>query len=309
MQHLRLDGPPEMWWLANSTAVAEHLRRDGAVVIDGDGLCQDIAAFQRLAAAACGPLAKDNPEHNSIDDDPTGTINSPTPFSRTRKLLWHNENTFARRWPRRIIFGCQEIGDGGQTPTADMTTVYERLSSSARDVLATGVTYVRRLGMDLGLDWRQVYGTTDPTAVERACEREGATWRWDERGGILTTEQRRPAVILDPATGRPSLTAQILHWHPRALDEEIYDSLRLLYEPHEFPKGCRRGDGGPIPDAVIDELVEICSDLEEVVPWKPDRTIVVDNLRRSHARNPYTGVRRLLVAVGDLVDCAELARP
>lgn len=301
MKHLEVDRDVGDWWSSHAVEVESRLDRDGWVVLDGSGL-SDVANFQILAELACGPLSRDNPEHQLVGDDPTGTVNRPVEFSHGRKLLWHNENTFATQWPRRIAFACQLAANDGATPTVDMADVYDQLSPDVRRAFEElGVTYVRRLGTDLGLDWQTVYGTTDRHAVERSCEREGARWQWDN--DVLTTWQRRAAVVPLP-DGRRSFVAQVLHWHPRALDRDVYEAMAALMPPAEFPKSCTFGDGSPIPDEHVVELMSVCRRLEEIVEWVPDRVIVLDNLRRSHARNPYTGERRLLVAIGRTVDHA-----
>jgi hypothetical protein len=81
--------------------------------------------------------------------------------------------------------------------------------------------------------------------------------------------------------------------------------MSVLMAPEEFPKRCEFGDGSPIPDSDVDRLMDVCAELEESVPWVEDRVLVLDNLRRSHARNPYAGERRLLVAMGRTVHHAE----
>lgn len=302
-----IEGDPLAWWRATAPEVERQLRDDGGVVIDGDGLCRRVDTFRRLAEAVCGPLTTDNPEHERVEDDPSAAVNRPTPFSRSEKLLWHNENTFAHVWPRRIAFGCQQVGQGGETPTVDMAAVHERLAPSTRAAFReAGVTYVRRLGMDVGLSWQQIYRTSDPAVAERMCDGEGTEWSWDERGAVLTTRQRRPAVVTEPSSGLEVFVAQVLHWHPRALAAGLREALTTIYGPSELPKSCTFGDGSPIPDEHIDELIEVCAALEQVVEWQPDRVIVLNNLRRGHARNPYTGERRLLVAIGDPVPCEEL---
>jgi hypothetical protein len=308
MKRYEIDGDPLTWWRAGAQDVEAHMRIEGGVVIDGPGLGRCVQTFQRFADAVCGPLTKDNPEHDHIEDDPTATVNRPTPFSKSQKLLWHNENTFARNWPRRIMFACEQVGQGGQTPTVDMAEVYDRLRTSTREAFRdAGVTYVRRLGMDVGLPWQQIYGTSDPAVAERRCDHEKTEWSWDERGGVLTTNQRRPAVITEPASRRLVFIAQVLHWHPRALSPDVFEALSTIYSPSEFPKTCTFGDGSSIPDDFIDELIEVCAELEHMVEWQPDRAIALNNLRRSHARNPYSGDRRLLVAIGDPASFEEFA--
>ena len=308
MRHFKVGSNALDWWSAQSGSVREQLRRSGVAVLDTEGVCSNVDAFREFANAVCGRLVEDNPEHERIEGhEADGRVNRPTPFAKDRKLLWHNENTFARMWPRRIMFGCRVIGEGGATPTADMSAVYERLDNAIQVRFARlGVTYIRRLGMDVGLDWRTVYRTDDRSEVEAACTAQGATWSWDNDGEVLITRERRPAVVRNPESGRMAVVAQVLHWHPRALDPDIQEAMSTLYEPGAFPKTCRFGDDSEIPDFVVDQLRRACAAVEETVEWQPNRVMVLDNLRRSHARNPYDGPRELMVAIGDTTDSGVL---
>jgi len=304
MRHFEVGPDALKWWSAQSGPVQDQLHRSGVAVLDTSGLCSSVDAFREFASAVCGRLVEDNPEHERIEGhEGDGRVNRPTPFAKDRKLLWHNENTFARMWPRRIMFGCRAIGEGGATPTADMSAAYDRLDDSIQVQFAQlGVMYVRRLGMDVGLDWRTVYRTDDRSQVEAACTAQGAKWSWDNDGEVLITKERRPAVVRDRDSGRMAMVAQVLHWHPRAMDPDIYEAMSALYESGAFPKMCRFGDDSEISDHVVDQLKGACEAVEESVDWQPDRVMILDNLRRSHARNPYDGPRELMVAIGDTTD-------
>lgn len=306
MRQFAVDRPVGIWWGTHGATVEEALERDGGATFDGPGL-SGTSTFREFAEQACGPLTRDNPEHRHVADDPTGTVKTPVEFSQKRKLLWHNENTFAALWPRRIVFACaQRAATGGDTPTVDMCAVYNLMDPTLRKRFeGTGVTYIRRLGGDLGLDWRTLYGTEDRAAAEAACARDGAEWLW--QGDVLVTRHRRAAVV-GLSEGRRSFVAQILHWHHRAMDADVRESLAALMPPEQFPKDCTFGDGEPIPDSAIDFLISACAQLEEPVPWTEDRVILLDNLRRAHARDPYTGDRRVLVATGRPLHHEEVGR-
>ncbi len=77
MRSLQIDQPMDVWRSAEAATVDEFLRKDGAVVIDGEGICDDISTFQRFADMLCGPLSRDNTEHDRIEEDPTSTVNRP----------------------------------------------------------------------------------------------------------------------------------------------------------------------------------------------------------------------------------------
>jgi len=41
--------------------------------------------------------------------------------------------------------------------------------------------------------------------------------------------------------------------------------------------------------------------------WQPHDIALVDNMLVAHARDPYVGPRKILVAMGEMVHCADLA--
>jgi hypothetical protein len=67
------------------------------------------------------------------------------------------------------------------------------------------------------------------------------------------------------------------------------------------------GDGTPIPDAVIDRISEIYEELCVEFPWQSGDLVAVDNMLVAHARRPYSGPRKLLVAMGEMVKADDLA--
>lgn len=294
-------------WLTDNAGRLDALLADvGAVLVRGLDLT-DLIQFRLLAQRICAPLMSANKEHRAVDgaDD----VQTPVEFPATEKLLWHTENSFNLEWPTRLAFGCAIRAErGGDTPTVDGRAVLAGMSTEMRDRFsAAGITYVRRLGLDVGLDWRQLYLTEDRYQVAELCRASDTEFEWSQDGEMLTTWQTRPAVVRHPITEEPVWVGQPLHWHPAALTGTLRHDLAELYGEQNLPRTCLFGNGDPIPDSFIDELVALCARHEDTVPWQTGDVLVVDNLLRAHARNSYLGERKLLVAVGAPVDCRSLA--
>ncbi|MNT40106.1 Taurine catabolism dioxygenase TauD, TfdA family [compost metagenome] len=77
-----------------------------------------------------------------------------------------------------------------------------------------------------------------------------------------------------------------------------------------MPRHVMFGDGTPIPDeamALIGELYEACAVRFD---WQRGDVVMLDNMLAAHARDPYEGPRKIVVAMGDMFDRKQLdARP
>ncbi|MCA2218363.1 non-ribosomal peptide synthetase [Jidongwangia harbinensis] len=284
-------------WLASRPDwLPPRLAEHGAVLFRGFGV-HEPASFERLAGTVCGDLLDANGEHVPVLAN--GRVQTPVFFPADRRLLWHNENSFNDRWPALIVFcSTMPAASGGETPLVDSRRVYAELSPAIRErFLATGVRYHRSYGGGVGLDWAKVFGTDDRAEVERACRDAGLRYEW-QPGNRLRTTCVRPAVVEHPVTGEPSWFTQAQHWHPACLDPVTRTAMTALYGPEDLPRNCTYGDGEPIPDEVMTEILGVYERLEVSFAWQRGDVLVVDNVLTAHGRNPYQGERRLLVALG-----------
>jgi alpha-ketoglutarate-dependent taurine dioxygenase len=287
------------WAAANRELLDRELLRHGALLFRGFGI-DSPAAFESFATVVCPGLFNDNGEHPR--ESVSGNVYTPVFFPNHQKLLWHNENSFNQRWPRRILFGCQEPAEqGGETPIVDSRRVFARLDPELRaEFLARGVGYQRTYyGSGLGLSWQQVFRTEDRAQVERRCAEDRMELEWRD-DGTLSTVARRPAAIRHPVSGEASWFNQAQHWHLSCLDAETRASLRALYPEEQLPRSCRYGDGSPIADAAMAHVLEVYGELEIAFPWQRGDVLLLDNILTAHARNPFAGKRKLLVALGQM---------
>lgn len=286
------------WVPVVATDVNEMLLTYGAVLLRGFGIT-GAEEFEIVARAIGGKLHGSNREHEPVTAD--GAIQTPVRYPADKKLLWHNENSFNDQWPLRLLFCCEAVpAEGGETPLVDSRLVLRHLDRSiVRRFTEHGVRYIRQYGGGLGLDWRTVFATDDPDEVARRCAAEDLEFAWSP-GGVLRTVAVRPAVVRHPLTGEMSWFNQAQHWHPACLDAGTREALLSLYDEHDLPRNCQYGDGSPIEDSVMAEILDVYSALESKFTWQVGDVLVIDNVLMAHARNPYSGTRRLLVALAEL---------
>ncbi len=277
--------------------VRAALSETGAVLIRGFGPLE-VPEFALIASTLIDTVVTDNGEHEPVD--PSGAVQTPVAFSADRKLLWHNENSFNRRWPRTLVFSPTVVAtEGGNTPLTDSRRLLEILDAGIVDRFRDlGVAYVRRFGQGVGLTWQRVLGAASRADAEEQAITEGVEMSWGD-GDQLTTRAVRPAIIEHPLTGEPAFFAQPAHWHPACLDEETREALVEVFGPDNLPRDCRFGDGSVIPDSMMGELLDAYASIEESFDWVAGDVLVIDNILKAHARDPYSGPRRILVAMGD----------
>jgi len=286
------------WAEANVATLEEQLRTHGGILFRGIPLqsSADLDSFARLFAP---DLFDGNGEHPR--EAASRTVYTPVFFPPEKKLLWHNENSFNRSWPMKIWFGCVRPADvGGETPIVDSRTLFARLDPAIRRRFEQGVMYVRTYHTGVGRDWETIFQTDDPAVVETRCREERMTFEW-KPDGTLRTRCVRPASAQHPVTGTWVWFNQAQLWHPACLDPETRESLVELVGENDMPRNCCYGDGSPIEDSVMMEILAAYRELEIVFPWRPSDVMMLDNMAIAHARNPYQGERRLLVAMGEMM--------
>jgi alpha-ketoglutarate-dependent taurine dioxygenase len=103
-----------------------------------------------------------------------------------------------------------------------------------------------------------------------------------------------------PSSGEPTFFNQVLLHHPAALPAEVRAAMNELYDADSFPRNVSYGDGSPIPDEVITYLLSEYDKRAIRFPWLPGDMILLDNMLVSHGRAPFTGSRKILVAMADI---------
>jgi amino acid adenylation domain-containing protein len=283
------------WTRTSRDWIEQRLADSGAVLLRGFGVTS-VEAFEHVAAALCNRLYERNGEHVSVG----GYVQTPVFFPPDRHLLWHSENSFNDTWPRKVIFCCSvRPQDGGETPLVDNRDLYLALDPGVRARFERhGVRYQRNYGGGVGLPWQEVFQTTDKSAVEARCRATGLEYQW-HHGNQLRTYAHRPAAIRHPVTRDPCWFNQAQHWHVSCLDEQTRQSLQAIYDEPDLPRHCHFGDGSPIDDLIMAEVVDLYRRKEIIFPWQEGDVLLIDNVATAHGRKPFTGPRTIFVALGD----------
>jgi alpha-ketoglutarate-dependent taurine dioxygenase len=291
------------WIAANHDELDTYFDKYGAIVFKGFGL-KSAGDFERAAAAVSPELFA---EYGDLpQESTTERIYHSTPYPEDKMILFHNESSHLPQWPIRQFFFCViPSQEGGATPLLDCRRVYEALDPELRREFAEkGLTYVRNFAEGIDVPWQDFFHTDDKEEVERMCTEAGMACEWTANG--LRIKQVSPAVAAHPRTGEKLFFNQIQLHHVSCLDEDTRSALGQLFAEEDMPRNVYFGDGTPIPDEVVDRIGELYEELCVEPPWEAGDMIALDNMLVAHARRPFRGERKILVAMAEMVNASDL---
>lgn len=268
----------------------------GGVLLRGFAV-STVEIFREFAAAFGHPLL--NYEFASTPRNAvTRGIYTSTEYPAHQRIPLHSEQAYTREWPMKIWFHCVIAAPvGGQTPIADNRAIYVRMPASIRDRFDPGLLYVRNYG-DFDVPWQKVFNTEKRMEVESFCRRAHIEWEW-KPGGELRTRQLCQGIERHPKTGQALWFNQAHLFHSSSLQPEVRETLIDVLGLENMPRNVYFADGTPIPDAVFDEIRGVLDEQAVIFPWQAGDVLMLDNMRVSHARTPFKGPRRVVVAMAE----------
>lgn len=288
------------WAESNRDFIEEKLLKHGALLFRGFDL-RSVNEFESFASSVCPQLYG---EYGDLPSEEEGKkVYRSTPYPPDKTILFHNESSHMHRWPTKQFFFCVKAAkERGETPSVDCRKMYDRLDPEIREILEKkNLLYVRNFVDGLDVSWKDFFMTDDRSAVEEYCRRSGTEFEWLENGGLRTL-QRCPAVISHPKTGEKSFFNQVELHHVSFLEPDVRDSLISLYGEKGLPRNVYYGDGTTIPDSVMEKIADLYWKTSVQFRWQEGDVLMVDNMLVAHARNPYVGERKIVVAMGEMVD-------
>jgi alpha-ketoglutarate-dependent taurine dioxygenase len=297
-------GQPLLATPALCAHIDEQLRASGAVLLRGFSLHgqegQDGQERLRAFASAFGhPLL--GHELSAIPRTALGAgvyTTAEYPAHRSMPLL--NELSHTRAWPMKLWLFCEQAAlSGGATPLADCRRIYQRMPALLRERFASqGLSYVRNYGGGLDVDWSRVFGTAQRAEVERICLRRGIEYEWFGRQQLRTRE-RAQAVAKHPRTGEWVWFNQAHLFHLSALPADERAALLDVCGYERLPRHVYFGDGSPIDDGMLEEIRAVMDAERVMFPMLTGDVLMLDNMLVAHGREPFSGPRRVLLAMAE----------
>ncbi|CAG9164006.1 TauD/TfdA family dioxygenase [Cupriavidus pampae] len=257
-----------------------------------------VDAFQQFAAGFGHPLLKYEFASTPRSAVSSSGIYTSTEYPAHQHIPLHNEQAYTREWPMKIWFHCVTASpEGGETPIADSRAIYRRMPVTIRERFAPGILYVRNYG-EFDVPWQTVFNTADRGEVEAFCQRAGIRWEWKDDDELRTT-QLCQAVEKHPVTGDMVWFNQAHLFHVSNLQAEVRESLEDLVGVENLPRNTYYADGSPIPDAVFDEVRAVLDAETVSFRWQEGDVLMLDNMLAAHARAPFKGPRKVVVAMAE----------
>lgn len=288
------------WGQENRGKVEEELLVHGAILFRGFSL-KGAEDFEQVAQALCPTLFG---EYGDLPREKAGRhLYGSTPYPADRAILFHNESSHLHRWPLKQSFFCvQASQEGGETPIVDCRKMCERLRPELRKKLeGQALMYVRNFTPGFDVSWQDFFHTEDKSVVEQTCRQHGVELDWTSDGG-LRTRQVCPAIIKHPKTGEWVFFNQIQLHHISYLEPAVRSSLVEVLGIERVPRNVYFGDGSPIEDETAAEIGELYERTSVRFPWQNGDLLMLDNMLVAHARLPFVGPRKIVVAMGEMIN-------
>jgi alpha-ketoglutarate-dependent taurine dioxygenase len=277
------------------------LRTGGVLFRDFPGTAS-IEVFQKFCSSFPHPLL-DYTEQSSPRDRLGDKIYSSTTYPADQVIPFHNDNSFGHEFPLNLWLACiRTATKGGRTPICDTRRVLANLSDETRRKFETkGIMYVRNYYDGMGVPWPEAFATDSRQDAEKFMEEGHVAYRWHAKGPlILETRQVRHAILEHPRTGDKVWFNQAHLFHKASLDDRLRPLTRQ-FTNWRLPRNAFFGDGTPIPDEAIREILAAYDEAELSFDWQPGDYLMLDNLLAGHARTSFEGAQRLIsVAFSEL---------
>ena len=276
--------------------IEQTVRRVGGVLLRGFGV-PSVEDFRAFAAGFGHPLL--DYEFGSTPRSAIGDgVYTTTEYPSHQSIPLHNEQAYTRMWPMKAWFHCVlPAQEGGETPIADSRAVYRRMPAGIRERFADGILYVRNYG-DFDLPWQKVFNTSDRDEVEAFCRKAKIAWEW-KPDGDLRTRQLCQAFETHPVTGETVWFNQAHLFHVSNLQSDVRESLEELLDAEDLPRNTYFADGSPIPDQMLDEVRQVLDAETVSFLWEAGDVLMLDNMLVAHARSPFKGPRKVVVAMAE----------
>jgi alpha-ketoglutarate-dependent taurine dioxygenase len=291
------DGPSGLLTYLRGIDLDELLLREKALLFRGFKISAD--AYDGICAALLPnrlPYVNGNSPRTKVGHN----IYTSTEYPAEETIWMHSELSYSPTWPSRLMFVCDRASaTGGATPVVDTELWLRSIDDDVRTAFAGGLLYTQNMhaGAGLGKSWQATFETDDKKTVESWLDDTGTDWSWKPDGG-LRISQVRPATLRHPVAGTEHWFNQADQFHVAGMGEDA--AIIATVVPEDLlPQSVSFADGSQIPAEFIKHVQEIGLSLSRETAWQDGDVLLIDNVAVAHGRRPFTGDRRILVAMSD----------
>lgn len=290
------------YYLKNKDELEKSLKEYGAIKFTGVQI-DSLETFQHIVNSISTKFLS-YIDGNSPRTKLTDNVYTSTEYDKNQKITMHNELSYSAKWPNKLFFSCLEVSEsGGETLLADSRSILNQMNPDIVSEIETkGIIYVRNLNggqFGMGPSWQDTFETDDKKQVEKYCDSYNINFKWMENEN-LRVEQFSKGIIEHRTTKEKLWFNQIDQFHPFHLGEEIFESMKILYDsPENFPMHVKFGDGTEISESFVKEILETIYRVTIATAWQKNELLIVDNELIAHGRNSFTGSRRVIVAMSE----------
>lgn len=287
------------WAEGQRDLVQGWLLEHGALLFRGFGI-DSVERFQQVARAV-SPDLLDYQERAAPRVEVAPNVFTSTEYPADQPIPLHHEMSYSHNWPTKIWFHCvQPAQTGGATPVVDDRQVIGRIDPEVRRrFLDKKVMYVRNYGGGVDLPWQEVFQTTDRAEVEAYCRKAGMEHEWRDHDRLRTRAVRQ--VVATHPTTKDTVWFNHAHmFHVSNLEPAVREGLLAVFDEDELPRNAFYGDGSRIEDDVLEHIRATYRTAAVIFPWQQGDVLLLDNFLASHGREPFTGPRRIVVAMAEL---------
>ncbi len=273
--------------IVDADEIVERLRDYGVVVMRRR--VYDLAIFERLCAELCDEF-RDIGLRSPVEN---GDGLTTYVFPENITLLPHTEQTYKPcRPPHLCFFQCVVPPDelGGETTLVDGHTFLDALSTAIRGRFERhGITYEMRWSKER---WSREFGVATPSELDAYLEpRRGVEYRIDR--DVLHMRYTTTAITKSVFSGLESFAPNLLSHLPSV----THPSYRHQHTYSNPTNQVYFGDGAPIEQDVIHELIDIVGRIGTAHRWQAGDLLVVDNTRFLHGRRmTVRSTKRVMVS-------------
>jgi len=295
-----------VWAGHNRELVETKLLTHGAILFRGFKV-ETVASFEEFVRAISRDLL-DYRERSSPRSEISKGIYTSTDHPADQSIHFHNEQSYTQSWPMKLWFFCMQAAKhGGATPIADGRSVLKLLDAETRERFSRKrVMYVRNYGDGMGLSWQAAFQTSNKLEVEDHCRGALIDFMWKKDDGLRTRQVFDP-IVTHPWTREAVWFEHTAFFHVSSLEATVRAAILDEYAEEDLPFNTYYGDGSPIEDSALEQIRESYRQAAVSFPWQEQDVLLIDNVLTSHAREPFVGPRKIVVAMTDLFHKKESA--